>query len=161
MHLIGFSHHYTKLHWQTYGELLFVRSTKPIGYRPSDWGIHYDTEYVCLEQDWVYGANPKSLIPVMRAKGKGNYPLKPEDFARPLLQLVFLGGEHKIPFTTYREFPKNYKPFHPGRHTYRKTVPYSDLIGDLFAFKFRGEKMPFGLTSKISTRPGSHVEIFR
>lgn len=154
MHIIGFSHHYTKLHWQTYGKLLYVRSTKPIGYRPDACGIAYDTEYVDFKYDLDDG------VPIERIKEKSYYPLNPEDFDKPLLQLVFLGGEHKIPFTTYREFPKGYLPFHPGRRTYRKSLPYSDLIGDVFAFKFKGEELPWGLASKISTRPGSHAEIY-
>ena len=152
MHIIGFSHHYTKLHGQTYGTLLSVRSTKPIGYRPDDYGIRYDTQYPDVGVDAYH--------PDIVLRGCTYYLLKKEDFDKPLLQLVFIGGEHQIPFTTYREFPKDYKPFHPGRRMYRKTIPYSDLIGDIFAFKFKGEELPEGLANKISGRPGSHVEIF-
>ena len=151
MHIIGFSHHYTKMHGQTYGILLSVRSTKPIGHRPDEAGLRYDTEYAV--EDICSGIS-----------GCGHLyywdKLNPQDFEKPLLQLVFIGGEHQIPFTTYREFPKDYKPFHPGRRTYCKKIPYSDLIGYPFAFKFKGEKLPWGLASKISTRPGSHAEIF-
>lgn len=43
MHIIGFSHHYTKLNGEKCGVLLSVRSTKNI--RPTDWGMHFDTEY--------------------------------------------------------------------------------------------------------------------
>ena len=138
MHIIGFSHHYTKLHGQTYGHLLYVCDTKPIGYRPDAYGIRYDTEYND-EGQW------QQVVRSLK-----HYPLRFEDFDKPLLQLVFLGGEHKIPFTTYREFPKDYKPFYPGRRTYRKTIPYSDLIGCPFAFKFKGEPLPKRLASKIT-----------
>lgn len=149
MHIIGFSHHYTKLHGQTYGHLLFVRNTKPIGHRPDDYGIRYDTEYSDVGVDAYH--------PDVVLRGCNYYPLKKEDFDKPMLQLVFLGGEHQIPFTTYREFPKDYKPFYPNC---RPSLPYADLIGDTFAFKFKGEKLSMGLITKISTRPGSHAEIF-
>ena len=153
MHLIGFSHNYTKLNREKCGILLSVRSTENI--RPSAWGISCDTEYTDFETRYN-----EDGVPIMRIKEASHYPLKIEDFAKPLLQLVFIGDIHQIPFTTYREFPKDYKPFYPGRRTYRKTIPYSDLIGDLFAFKFKGEKLPWGVRNKISTRTGSHVEIF-
>lgn len=145
MHIIGFSHHYTKCYGQTYGTLLAVRSTKPKGNRPDKLGIDYGTEFVNL---------PSGMLV------QNLNMLTSEDFDKPLLQLVFIGAEHQIPFTTYREFPRDYKPFYPSRRTYRKTLPYSDLIGDLFAFKFKHEKLPEGLANKISGRPGSHVEIF-
>ena len=141
MHLIGFSHHYTKIHGQTYGILLSVTSTKPMGYRPDAEGIIYDTQYKNpLHEKWLNGELRLGTI-----EGHEEflyYPLKKEDFDKPLLQLVFLGAEHQIPFTTYREFPKNYKPLYPHSRSYRRDTPYSDLIGDLFAFKFKGEKLP-------------------
>lgn len=136
MHLIGFSHHYTKMHGQTHGLLLSVTSTKPLGHRPDDAGLHYDTSYVDFEEFYDEG------VKFQRVRERGNHPLKLEDFDKPLLQLVFIGREHQIPFTTYREFPKNYKPLYPHSRSYRKDTPYSDLIGDLFAFKFKGEKLP-------------------
>lgn len=144
MHLIGFSHHYTKIHGQTYGTLVSVRSTKPLGHRPDDAGLHYDTSYVDFEEFYDEG------VKFQRVRERGNHPLKLEDFDKPLLQLVFVGHEHQIPFTTYREFPANYVPFYLDTWTYDINVPYSDLIGKLFAFKFKGEPLPKRLASKIT-----------
>ena len=152
MHLIGFSHHYTKMHGQTHGLLLSVTSTKPLGHRPDDAGLHYDTSYVDFEEFYDEG------VKFQRVRERGNHPLKLEDFDKPLLQLVFIGREHQIPFTTYREFPKDYKPIFPQR--WLDSLPYSDLIGDLFAFKFKGEKLPKQLADTISTNRDRHVEIF-
>ena len=148
MHLIGFSHDYTKLHGQTYGTLVSVRSTKLLGNRPDNVGINYDTEFLCLERGCDEGSEPGSNILILRIKGMDNYPLKPEDFDNPMLQLVFIGAEHQIPFTTYREFPKDYKPFYPMRMQW---IPYSDLIGEEFAFKFKGEELPENLANRIYT----------
>ena len=141
MHLIGFSHHYTKIHGQTYGTLVSVRSTKPKGNRPDDIGLHYDTEYA--ETDICSGISGPS---------KSYYwdKLIPRNFDKPLLQLVFVGHEHQIPFTTYREFPANYVPFYLDTWTYDINIPYSDLIGKMFAFKFKGEPLPKRLASKIT-----------
>ena len=155
MHIIGFSHHYTKMHGQTFGTLLSVRSTKTSGCRPDDYGIRYDTAY-CDAEQWG--------LELMRkfsdfAWDKGNikyYRLKKKDFDNPLLQLVFI-GEHQIPFTTYREFPKNYIPRYLDTWTYDINVPYSDLIGKVFAFKFKGAPLPKRLARKISK---NHIEIF-
>ena len=158
MHIIGFSHHYTKIHGQTYGILLSVTSTKPMGYRPDDEGIMYDTQYKNpLHEKWLNGELRLGTI-----EGHEEflyYPLKKEDFDKPLLQLVFI-GEKQIPFTTYRKFPKNYLPLNPGCRTYRKTIPYSDLVGQCFAFKFKGEVLPSGLLRDILTRTGNTVNIF-
>ena len=158
MHIIGFSHHYEKIHRQTHGVLLSVRSTKPLEHRPDAEGIGYDTRYFNPLQYKIWAGEYK-LKPREWFEEYLHYPLTKEDFDKPLLQLVFIGNK-QIPFTTYRHFPKNYKPFHPGRRTYRKSLPYSDLIGDIFAFKFKGAELPEGLANKICTRPKSHAEIF-
>lgn len=152
MHIIGFSHHYTKLHGQTCGLLLSVSSTKPLGSRPSRLGINYDTEYT------VSTSEPSSLPRTQ--KGYASDLLSPQDFDKPLLQLVFLGSEHQIPFTTYRELPKDYIPLSPGRRTYRKSLPYSDLIGDLFAFKFKGEPLPQNLQATLAISKEPKCKIF-
>lgn len=156
MHLIGFSHHYAKMHGQTYGTLLSVRSTKPRGCRPDDYGIQYDTCYRELE-DVPFVLRGGGQYPNQIFKVKRYHPLKAEDFDKPLLQLVFIGGEHQIPFTTYREFPNNYVPRYLDTWTYDINVPYTDLIGKMFAFKFKGEPLPKRLASKISK---NHIEIF-
>ena len=147
MHLIGFSHHYTKMHGQTHGLLLSVQSTKPLGYRPDKDGLLYDSEYETVDwqkmQQRLAEQGSRSFCHTGHIPPRyAYYPLSLEDFNKPLLQLVFIGREHQIPFTTYREFPKNYKPLYPHSRSYRKDTPYSDLIGDLFAFKFKGEKLP-------------------
>ena len=147
MHLIGFSHNYTKLNGEKSGILLSVRSTENI--RPSNWGINCDTEYTDFETRFT-----EEGVPIMRIKEASHYPLKIEDFAKPLLQLVFIGELHQIPFTTYREFPKDYKPFYPNCVP---SVPYADLIGDTFAFKYKGEALPQNLANRISANA---VKIF-
>ena len=147
MHLIGFSHNYTKLNGEKCGILLSVRSTENI--RPSEWGISCDTEYTDLETK----CNEEG-IPIMRIKEASHYPLKIEDFAKPLLQLVFIGDIHQIPFTTYREFPKDYMPFYPNCCP---SLPYADLIGDTFAFKYKGEALPQNLANQIDANA---VKIF-
>ena len=144
MHIIGFSHHYTKLHNQTFGTLLSVSKTI-IGPSFPMEGRDYDTEYI-LENttgpgripcyDWYHFPN-------------GSY-----------LQLVFIGNK-QIPFTTYRKIPDNYKPWkNRSPRTYRKTLPYSDLIGQHFAFKFKGASLPKSLLWRISAKKGGCVRIF-
>ena len=159
MHIIGFSHHYEKMRGQTHGILLSVRSTKPIGHRPDKTGITYDTVY--MNPEYIKWRMGKLHLKARECLDTWcYYPLNNDDFEKPLLQLVFLGLDHQIPFTTYRKFPEDYKPFYSGVRTYRKKIPYSDLIGEVFAFKFKGEELPFGLSNKICTREGSHVEIY-
>lgn len=141
MHIIGFSHHYTKLHRQTHGVLVNVAVLNDIqmeDFLRSADSIKYDTEYL-----GIFGA--PSYAPFYRDER---------------LQLTFI-GDRQIPFTTYRYLPKNYTPwgYHQPR-AYRKSLPYSDLIGQLFAFKFKGEPLPEGLANKISGRPGGCVKIF-
>lgn len=156
MHIIGFSHHYTKMHDQTYGWLLSVRSTKPLGNRPTPSGMLYDTEYLSYG---VQDGEPVTPSVPQKYPVKRYHVLLEEDFDKPMLQLVFI-GERQIPFTTYRKFPKNYQPLNPGCRTYRKTIPYSDLVGQCFAFKFKGEVLPSGLLRDILTRTGNTVNIF-
>lgn len=139
MHIIGFSHHYDKIGGQTYGTLLSVRvlseekMRKFLEPRFNSPAFEMDTSY----RD-SYG----------RMYG---HEIQPDE----RLQLVFI-GEHHIPFTTYRKIPQNYTPWRKSR-TYRKSLPYSELIGSLFAFKFKGEDLPKELKDKI---PPSAIKIF-
>lgn len=148
MHIIGFSHHYTKIHGQTCGTLVSVRSTKPLCNRPDAYGIRYDTEFY---EEWQYLLLEYCREFAFDKRFGRHYHLKKKDFDKPLLQLVFVGKEHQIPFTTYREFPKNYVPANKGSNTYSKAIPYSDLIGEKFAFKFKGEKIPASLEKQINS----------
>lgn len=128
MNLIGFSHHYTKLHGQTHGKLIYVDSVQ---IKPEDEGSEwweYDTEYratfATLQHD-------DSML------------LKHDKFVR----LVFL-GDKGIPFTTYREYKTGYVPKNPHSVYWHHNsflsvrIPYSDLIGEEFVFKYRGEHVP-------------------
>ena len=48
--------------------------------------------------------------------------------------------------------------------TYNKNIPYSDLVGEEFVFKFKGEKIPDGLLSsydKDRLERGKNVKIFQ
>lgn len=162
MHIIGFSHDYTKLHSQEYGTLLAVRSTALWCNRPDGIGLNYDTEYwnpkylklLRCEKDAVMRFNPRNP-----PKEHLYYPLSYRDFAKPLLQLVFIGNR-QIPFTTYREFPKRYKPFCPESKTYDKSLPYSDLIGQPFGFKFKGKKLPEWIAQQMPSRKRDAARIF-
>ena len=161
MHIIGFSHHYRKMHGQTWGTLVSVRSTA--SHKPDRKGISYDTIY----------ENPryiKHLRGELHLKPRESldqwcwYPLEEKDFEKPMLQLVFIGAEHQIPFTTYRKFPKDYKPFWPASFM-RGALPYTDLIGDKFVFKFKGEELSEELEQKVGyikwlEKEPSHVEIY-
>lgn len=144
MHIIGFSHHYTKMHGQTYGTLVSVRKLSDIQFNrllSGDCGGRvYDTEWRDADARLADCSQFAEI----------------QDDER--LQLIFI-GEKQIPFTTYREIPKNYTPWRKSR-TYRKSLPYSELIGDIFAFKYKGKELPWGLASKISTRKGGCVKIF-
>lgn len=129
MNLIGFSHHYTKMHGQVCGQLICV-DVVHIEYfdLDSDW-IKYDTEYLD-DTGFIHYSNY----------------LKPET---KYVRLVFLGNKG-IPFTTYREYKDGYVPKRPwdmfcGTLVPRDITPYSDLIGEDFVFKFRGEPVPDGL----------------
>lgn len=142
MHIIGFSHHYTKLLDQTYGWLVSIKVLNDIQFNnlvADKDSIGYETLYT---------------------DGKVGFPHLGELQDDERLQLLFI-GDKQIPFTTYRKVPKNYVPFRGvGIRTYRKSLPYSDLIGCPFAFKFKGEKLPWELASKISTRPNGCMKIF-
>lgn len=127
MNLIGFSHHYTKLHEQTHGILIYVDSIMLISADIGSEWWRYDTEYratSCTYQHY------DKFVP-----------------NREYVRLVFLGNKG-IPFTTYREYKKEYIPKNPhslywhnnSPHSIR--IPYSDLIGEEFIFKFRGEAIP-------------------
>ena len=127
MKLLGFTHHYTKMHGQTHGKLIYV---DVVQIKEEDEGSEwweYDTEYratfATLQHD-------DSML------------LKHDKFIR----LVFLGNKG-IPFTTYREYKDGYVPKRPwdmfcGTLVPRDIIPYSDFIGEEFVFKFRGEPVP-------------------
>ena len=87
MNLIGFSHHYTKIHGQTHGKLIYADLAFVA---PDDMGsewMRYDTAYL----DWDGTTCYKDI-------------LVPHKFYS---MLVFLGNKN-IPFTTYRYCP-NFK----------------------------------------------------
>lgn len=143
MNIIGFRHHYTKIHGQTHGILLSTRILSEEEYRElrEDKGAMYiDTVFI--------GNNGDEYVP---------QPIEGER-----LQLVFLGNR-MIPFTTYRKIPENYTRWMANvwdENEMRDEPPYAELVGQMFAFKFKGENLPDGLANKISLRPGSHIEIF-
>lgn len=131
MHLIGFSHHYTKMWGQTHGELLDVRRVTINANYPTT-AIAYDTQIENGE-----GAGYSSF-----------YPISPGEY----LLMVFLGNR-KIPFTTYRKIPENYTRWMANiwdEDEMKDEPPYAELVGQMFAFKFKGEKLPKRLASKIT-----------
>ena len=148
MHIIGFSHNYTKLYNQQVGTLLAVRCTDNPDNRPNWTGMHYDTKYVEWKRGILLGDTGRKPY-----KAINYYPMTPEDCMKPLLQLVFIGNE-QIPFTTYREFPQD-KPYNAGMH-----LPYSELIGEKFAFKFKGVPLPDSLQRQVDNSPKPVVKIF-
>ena len=122
MNLIGFSHNYTKIHGQTSGTLIAV--AKVDYYKLPKEGLLYD---------------------VLCKDGHGNkfhafdiFSMMDECKLRNLVQLTFMGND-MIPFTTYRLCPE----------TKDDSVPYTDLIGQKFAFKFKGEKLPNELSDEV------------
>jgi len=126
MHLIGFSHHYNKLYGQSFGTLVAVKRVRIDEYFPI-MGLCYDTKYEEIKEEVgsgiTHGYTFQKLL-------NGEY-----------VQLLFMGN-NQIPFTTYRQVPPNYKPWRNRKpRTYKKTIPYSDLIGKHFAFKYKGEQM--------------------
>ena len=128
MHLIGFSHHYTKMHGQTHGILLSAR----IIYKEEFKGLREDR--CTMYYDSVFSENGKELV-----RGIG-------DDER--LQLVFIGNR-QIPFTTYRKIPESHIIRYKGR-ILTPEIPYIGLIGTRFAFKFKGEPLPKILASEIT-----------
>ena len=127
MNLIGFSHHYTKMHGQTHGKFIYV---DVVQIKPEDEGSEwweYDTEY---RATFATLQNDDSML------------LKHDPFVR----LVFLGNKG-IPFTTYRKYKGGYTPKKPtylfqGNLFSQRVVRYSDLRGEEFVFKFRGDPIP-------------------
>ena len=130
MHLIGFSHHYTKIHGQTHGILLSAR-------------ILSEEEYRELWED--KGAMYIDTVSI----GDDGDKYVPQPIENERLQLVFLGNR-QIPFATYRKFPKDWSVDIYG-------IPYADLLGQPFAFKFKGEALPHEFASKITA---ASVRIF-
>ena len=145
MHIIGFSHHYNKLHAQTHGTLIAVKRVT-IDERFPVHGLCYDTKYETVKGDVNKGITHGYEF--MRLPS-GNY-----------LQLIFI-GDQQIPFTTYRRVPEKYKSWKNRKpRCYKKSIPYSDLIGQDFAFKFKGEKLPRSLHNPDMERAGGCVRIF-
>lgn len=128
MHIIGFSHHYTKIHMQTHGILLSSRVISEEEFkrlREDRCTIYYDS---------VFSENDKEYV-----RGIG---------ADERLQLVFI-GDRQIPFTTYRKIPESHIIRANGR-ILTPEYPYIDLIGTRFAFKFKGEALPREFASRIT-----------
>ena len=117
--LIGFSHHYTKMHGQQFGILLKV-------YQQSIDEDNIDSEMVKYDTEYINENGDKSYYPME----KGIY-----------VMLVFL-GEKNIPFTTYRKWTKDYNPVLHGSSYWDGYTPYSDLVGMTFSFKYKGEEIP-------------------
>ena len=116
MGLIGFSHHYHKIHGQICGDLLATKIVELTNEDLHSEAIKYDTMYSDL---------------FVRT---GYFPMKPGKY----VLLVFLGNKN-IPFTTYRKIPTPYIPFFECRRQWDGHTPYSDFIGFPFSFKFKGE----------------------
>ena len=145
MHIIGFSHHYKKLQGQTHGTLIAVNRVTIDEHFPM-LGLCYDTKYETIGEFGIH---------LGRQHGYDYARLKNGEY----LQIVFIGNL-QIPFTTYRNIPKDYAPLKDKPHYYRKSVPYSDLIGQSFAFKFKGEKLPKSIYDPKKYNPKDCVKIF-
>ena len=145
MHIIGFSHHYSKLHAQTHGMLISVTRVT-IDERFPVHVLCYDTMYETVKGDVNKGVTHGYEF--MRIPS-GDY-----------LQLIFI-GDQQIPFTTYRKIPEKYKSWKNRKpRCYKRSIPYSDLIGQDFAFKFKGEKLPHIFAKQICKCEGGCVKIF-
>ena len=135
MNVIGFSHHYTKLHGQTQGELIAVKHFDVTNTSLPPLGRKYDTCY--------FDDNAEEQFHSLE---NGHY-----------LQLTFM-GELQIPFTTYRKcFPKPFKDLSEAFWNLEK-----HYIGQNFAFKFRGEELSSQLKKMIEKerKYGEPVNIF-
>ena len=86
MHIIGFSHHYTKLHDQRYAILCYVEKVIIDDELSPKEGLEYDSEWINSQGEKCYFKLPN-----------GRY-----------LRLLFM-GDLGIPFTTYRKIPDTYK----------------------------------------------------
>ena len=117
--LIGFSHHYTKMHGQHFGILLKVYQQEIDDENINSEMVRYDTEYLDDNGEKAYFPMEKGIC----------------------LLLVFL-GEKNIPFTTYRKWADDYKPLLPWSSNWDSFTPYSDLVGMTFSFKYKGEEIP-------------------
>ena len=81
MNLIGFSHHYTKMHGQTHGTLVYV----------DDFIVRHED----FDSEWMkYDTEYKGSDGIIRHY---DFPKLDEFYVR----MVFLGNKN-IPFTTYR-----------------------------------------------------------
>lgn len=127
MNLIGFSHNYTKMHGQTHGKLIYVDSMQ---IKEEDEGSEW----------WEYDTEYRATFATVQHDDR--MLLAHENYVR----LVFLGNKG-IPFTTYREYKKEYVPKNPSSIYWNRyrfislRIPYSDLIGEDFVFKFRGKEI--------------------
>ena len=122
MNMIGFSNNYTKIHGQTSGTLIAV--AKVDYYKLPKEGLLYD---------------------VLCKDGHGNkfhafdiFSMMDEKDLHNLVQLTFMGND-MIPFSTYRKCPE----------THGNGVPYAELLGQKFAFKFKGEELPNELSDEV------------
>ena len=143
MHIIRFPHHYSKLHGQDRATLIAVKCVT-VDERFPVQGLCYDTKYEICKGDINTGFTHGYEFARLK---EGEY-----------LQLVFMGNQ-QIPFTTYRKIPKWYEPLRKTR-TYRKTVPYSDLIGETFVIKYKGKKLPRKLATALKKKSETPVKIF-
>ena len=121
MNLIGFSHHYKKLHGQESGTLISVEKIEVSEKTVPFITRVYDTEYIGVG-------------------GCSNYHPFKYGVGDMCLRLTFIGNLG-IPFTTYRDIPEEYWPFGKTRGEYRFSLPYAELLKQNFAFKFKGEPM--------------------
>ena len=137
MHVIGFSHQYLKLSDQTKGILLAVHKVNedPNLVIPQD-GLAYDTSYL---EDGILKVG--TLDPSER------------------LLLVFI-GDKRIPFTTYRKIPQDYTPFDKAKYEASGCLPYSDLVGEKFFFKFKGEPYPDWVVDESAKKDAPWIRIF-
>ena len=132
MHLIGFSHNYTKIHGQTSGTLIAV--AKVDYYKLPKEGLLYDV--LCKDGH----GNKFHAFDIFSKMG--------EEDLHNLVQLTFMGN-NMIPFTTYRKSPEYYGG----------EIPYHSLIGHTFAFKFKDEELPPVFAKEIELTIGA-VKIF-
>ena len=132
MNIIGFSHHYDKIHGQTHGKLLSV-----------DFVNYFDipTEGLCYDVLCTDENGNKFHAYDIFASMDG-------DSINKLVQFTFMGND-MIPFTTYRQMSNNPDVF--GK--------YENLVGQEFAFKFKGEELPKELAEKVS-KTKNCVKIF-
>lgn len=130
MHLLGFSHHYKKLHGQEHGTLVAVDRIKVSEQTVPFITRAYDTEYIGVG-------------------GCSNYHPFKYGVGDICLRLTFIGNLG-IPFTTYRDIPSEYWPYGKTSGEDRFSLLYAELLRLEFAFKFKGEKLSKELAEKVA-----------